>query len=355
MLGNNETPFAAIGFEQMHRDGQRMAVAAVRASYELHPDGTLTAAGRQALVLSDVYDGSPATAPLLAASDLVPFKPAADVTVLGEAHAPDAEALSAWAAGVKVGDRAHVLRVHGARQWEPRGGRFVLGPATPCTRAPIDWRAASGGRHIGDPKGNVDPRNPVGPGLIDAKYTSPLHAYDAPQVDSEEHPVADPLGRPEPQGFGPVPPHWAWRSRHAGTFDPAWHDARAPRLPADFDYRFHQCAHPALATPDYLRPGTRIVLGRLAAGAGQLSLQLPDVEPFAHFRWTDGREVFARLNRDGVHIDLRGEPPWPVAITFRCWIEACPQLYKVDVGLTDEQGARGLPAAGLHGLAEARA
>lgn len=46
--------------------------------------------------------------------------------------------------------------------------------------------------------------NPVGPGLIDAKYTSPLHAYDASQIDSEAHPVADPLARPEPTGFGPV-------------------------------------------------------------------------------------------------------------------------------------------------------
>ena len=81
---------------------------------------------------------------------------------------------------------------------------------------------------------------------------------------------------------------------------------------------------------------------------------MPDLEPYAHFQWIDGREVFARLNRDGLHIDLRGEPPWPVAIKFRGWIEACPRFLRVDAGFTDAAGAARLPVSREFGLAEAR-
>ncbi len=39
MLIRNETPFAAMGFGQLHRDGTPMAVLCVRAGYGLDPDG----------------------------------------------------------------------------------------------------------------------------------------------------------------------------------------------------------------------------------------------------------------------------------------------------------------------------
>jgi hypothetical protein len=41
MLTDNATPFAAIGFEQWHRDGPTMAVVAVRGSYLVRPGGAL--------------------------------------------------------------------------------------------------------------------------------------------------------------------------------------------------------------------------------------------------------------------------------------------------------------------------
>ncbi|KMO31200.1 hypothetical protein VQ03_27590, partial [Methylobacterium tarhaniae] len=88
MLIRNETPFAAMGFGQLHRDGAPMAVLCVRAGYVLNPDGSLQLAADQAIVLNDVYEGDPLRTPLLRVGDLIPYKPAADVTLLGAAHAP---------------------------------------------------------------------------------------------------------------------------------------------------------------------------------------------------------------------------------------------------------------------------
>ena len=38
MLSSNETPFAAVGFGDLHRDGMTMAVVCVRAAYDLSAD-----------------------------------------------------------------------------------------------------------------------------------------------------------------------------------------------------------------------------------------------------------------------------------------------------------------------------
>ncbi len=356
MLADNNSPFAAVAFEQVHRDGQRMAVVAARARYALSPDGSLARSTEPEIVLSDVYDGPPHNAPLLRASDLMPFRPFADVTVLAQAHAPDNAARAAWNVGVKIDDRAAVLRVNGPREWRPESGpggeRFVLGPAKPSLVAPIDYRAAAGGRAIGDPKGWAEPRNPIGPGLIDDKYTSTRHSYAAPTIESPDAPIVDPLARPEPQGFGPIAPSWAQRLRFAGTYDEEWRERRHPRLPADFDYRFHQVAHPSLVQPGYLRAGARISLGRLAPGDAPIEFRIPDEEPYAIFKWIDGREVVAAMNRDGLHVDMRGPPPWRVDVAFRVWIEVCPRFLKADLGFTDAVGAATLPGCGEFGLME---
>ncbi|MBL3573374.1 hypothetical protein JMM62_05120, partial [Rhodovulum sulfidophilum] len=52
MLHTNNTPFAAIGFEQWKPDGTPMACIAARCSLVLH-EGTVHYAGTQALVLAD--------------------------------------------------------------------------------------------------------------------------------------------------------------------------------------------------------------------------------------------------------------------------------------------------------------
>lgn len=357
MLNINDTPFAAVGFEQLHRDGQRMAVVALRAGYDLYPDGTIEKAARQDLCLADIYDGPPQIAPLVRVSDLVPFRPTADVTVLGDAFAPDGRSMPNWEVGVQVEKHAHVLRVNGPRNWQPSSNRraptWTLDQAKPVDRVALDYRLAAGGRVIGHPTGEVDARNPIGVGIIDPTITSHLSLYAAAQVDSEFQPVESVSGKPVPQGFGPVPAAWAFRSHRLGTIDNAWMARPTPGLPSDHDYRYWQCAHPELILANYLKAGNKVVLARLTPNKEPVRFSIPDEEPYVIFKWIDGREVKARMNRDGLHIDLRGGAPWRVEITFRCWIEICPRFLRADVALGHEAELSDLPTAGEHGLQEA--
>ncbi|XXT19586.1 DUF2169 domain-containing protein [Sorangium sp. So ce429] len=350
MLTSNITPFAALGFEQKHRDGDAMAVVAARGTLLLSPEGRLSIAPDQPLILADEYEGDPHATPMLRVGLLIPFKPAADVTLLAEGHAPGGEPAHVWQVGARVGETTRFLRAHAPRAFEPDAGGFRLSRGEPAARASIDYRSAAGGVVIGDPEGNVDARNPIGRGVLDGRHTPADRAYPAPTLDSETEPVGDPAARPEPQGFGPVPPWWQFRSRFAGTYDDAWLATRHPQLPADFDYRFYQTAHPGLVLPGHLRGDERVELQGLTPGGGALAFTLPGRALWAWFTWERGRRVPVRLHLDGLHIDVRGEPPWSVQLTWRAWVAMSQGFDRIELAAASLEEAAALPWCDERGL-----
>ncbi|WP_053221186.1 DUF2169 family type VI secretion system accessory protein [Methylobacterium indicum] len=353
MLIRNDTPFAALGFGDLHRDGIGMAVVAVRGRYDLSAEGALGLADTQALVLNDVYAGDPHRTPLVQVGDLIPYKPGADVTVLGHAHAPGGRPARSWTVALTVGETRAALRVHGPRAWQP-ALRFLrptwkLGPAEPATRVPLDYRLAAGGRIVGDPEGTTSPDNPIGPGQLHRDWSPVGRVLPAPRIEAPEAALADPFTVARPAGFGPVPPFWRWREEHCGTRDEAWLRERCPQMPADFDYRFFQTAAPALVRPR-LHGDETVRLDGLVPG-GALAFRLPGLVPVAHHAWFDGRAVSARLHLDGVHLDLRAEAaPWRVDLTWRGWVARCPAYHGAVLGVLPLAGAAGLAVSGEHGL-----
>jgi len=166
-------------------------------------------------------------------------------------------------------------------------------------------------------------------------------------------PLTDPYQVLEPEGFGPISPWWQSRKVHIGTCDDDWHKFRAPRPPLDFKYSFFQAAHPKLILPSYLKGGEVIRLKGLIPGGGELSFRLPDITPWAAFDFTDGRQVKARLNCDGLHIDLL-QDTWRVDLTWRAWMPTCPQFWKINLYQSTFAEAAHLPFSTEEGLQEAR-
>lgn len=356
MLIRNDTPFAAQGFGDLHRDGMRMAVICARGTYHLAADGALRPANRQEIAFADVYEGDPLRTPLVRTTDLIAYKPAADVTVLGTAHAPHGLLASSWEVAVAIDAHRVALRVHGPRRWEPTLRRlrptWRLGAPEPVTSVALDYRLASGGRFAGDPDGALDERNPIGPGLLHADWTPPGKPLGAPQIDSAREPVSDPFVTPQPQGFGPVPPFWSWRERHLGTRDEAWQRERCPQMPEDLSYRFFQTAHPDLILPR-LVGDERVRLEGLAPGGATLAFVLPGVALVAHHVWSDGRAVDAQLTLDGLHLDLRTpDGPWKADLTWRGWVARCPAYRGATLEAATIDEAAGLAISGEYGLAE---
>ena len=351
MLHDNSTPLAAIGFEQLKPDGSPMAVIAARGSFEI-VEGVIRYTPTQELVFADVFEGDPQRTPLVRVGDLIPFKPAADVTVLGVIQSP--QAVAVLRAGLRVTGRGAVLEKHllatGPRNWA-HDGQWRLGASPMVDHVPLDWRLATGGRVIGDPDGTVDPRNPIGAGVIHRDYTSEKLTLPAAQIFSETAPFdATPTQPPPPEGMGPIAPWAASRSAQAGTYDQVWQDHHHPLLPLDFDYRFYQSAPEDLQVPGYLHPGDRVQAYGLLPDGALLDFHLPDLAPYATFSFNDGREVQAQLHLDGLHLDLRDGIRF--GLTWRAWAPICPSFWRIDLhlGRSAEVAAMALPVSALEGL-----
>ncbi|MUZ66388.1 DUF2169 family type VI secretion system accessory protein [Agrobacterium vitis] len=355
MLSRNLTPFAAMGFSQLHRDGPMMACIAVRGSFDILASGKLSLSNHQELMFADHYNGDPHHGCMLRPTDLVPFKPATDVTLTGNAYPPDGRPSSDWTVAISVASHRMQLRVHGPRQWLPGLKHFKpswkLGPSETVENVQLDYRMASGGRYIGDPEGDADRRNPIGPGLLHGDYTRFAQPFTAPQIESVDVPIQDPYDAPEPQGFGPIPPWWIQRQGYAGTYDDDWKQNRHPRLPADFDYRFYQSAHPGLIMSGFLNGNESVTVEGCRPRGETVVFQVPGMAIVADHTWDDGRQARTRLNLDGLHMDFRGETP-RVDVTWRGWITRCPAYLSADIDAIALADAMAYPASDEQGLAE---
>lgn len=355
MLSRNHTPFAAIGFAQLHRDGLEMACIAVRGSFDLSQDGKLGLCDRQELIFSDTYDGDPHRRSMVYSTDLVPFKPGADVSLIGSAYPPDEQPSCEWTTTVSVADHVKALRIHGPRQWLPSlmhlKPSWKLGERDRTVSVPLDYRLASGGRYIGDPQGDADRRNPIGPGLLHGDYTRFARPFPAPQIDSVQAPIKNPYDAPEPQGFGPISPWWFQRQRFAGTYDDDWKQNRHPRLPADFDYRFYQSAHPDLRLAGFLMGHEPVRVDGCRPGGESIAFRVLGVAVVADHFWEDGRKVRSRLNLDGLHMDFREATP-RIHMTWRGWIERCPAYLSAEIGIMPIADAKHYPISDESGLVD---
>lgn len=345
MLGRNDTPFAAICFQQLHRNGNDMAVAAVRGSYLL--DGDMQLDKDQNVLLVDEYEGEPQSSPLLKPADLIPFKPATDITVLADSYPPtDAGAKNGWLAGIRVDDYRYAVRIHGSRNWVRQGTKLVPGEAETPTAVPVDYRRSWGDLGIGEAAGDPAPFNPLGvrrPG-------GEAQSYPMAQIEQPQEDYSDPSTVRSFQGFAPIPPFWRDRQQFAGTYDDQWLKDRHPLLPEDFDYRFYQCAHPRLIAAGFLRGDETFELFRLSQRES-IQFELPGLQPFARFIWNDDREVAMRLNLDGVHIDARS-PAIRIDLTWRGWLPICPNFSRIDLACMAIEDPRSgaMPFSGLDGM-----
>ena len=122
-------------------------------------------------------------------------------------------------------------------------------------------------------------------------------------------------------------------------------------LPADFDYRFYQAAHPRLILPRYLTGDEIVRLDGLLPGGAGVTFRLPRIAPFACFRWSGGSLATARLNCDGLHIDARAQP-LRVELTWRGWLPAGKRFSGIElrVAALGEAWLSKLYRLGLRGL-----
>ena len=226
---------------------------------------------------------------LYSPSDLVPYKPRADVMVVGHAFAPRKEPARSVVARIIVGEMSKAIEVWCDRS-VAQDGSLREGPR--FVKMPLRWERAAGG---------VETQNPVGMRL-DARPD----AYGTVAVPNLQPPgmiVTSLRDFIEPVCFGPIAATWAPRrdrlGRHAGTWSPSW--SQQP-MPEDIDPGFFNAA-PRDQQVEGLRANERIILENLHPEHARLVTNLPGVSPRAF-------------------VDRRGAPPQE--LSFVCdtmWID----------------------------------
>lgn len=354
----NYTPFPNFRYYSRDNKDREFGIVVVKATYELAPSGRLLVAEEQApMVFTDLCHEEVNISSLWHPSDMVPNKPATDVIVNAVARAPGGTAQSSWACGLRIEDGDDVrleknLRVTGPRQWQPHWKRklsdaekqewqrhrryfdgWVLSEPAPIAEVPLHYDYAFGGEtpqgHDADgkPLFDTDHRNPLGRGKIDPDWTDHTVQVAAPQIECVNDPVSDPYQRMTPQSLGPIPPAWLPRRPLGGTYDQSWKDNIWPAWPPDYDFSYHNSAHPDLIVQPYLKGNERVVLTGLAGWNETVAIELPGERLCANFFTEEGVVERKDMILDTLFLDIaaKNRRDWRVFLSWRTTFE--PEIY----------------------------
>jgi len=278
----NETPFVdglAIG---MGPDRQACLSVLVKATFALPKPGeeTPAPAGEQwPIVAADEYFKGDITGSVEYEADAVPFKPRADVVLIGKAHAPGGRPVKALDAMLRVGRLRKVIRVFGDRKWIfPT--RLVMVPVIsepePFTEMPLVYERAFGGFDRKAAKWCA--HNYIGKGFLGKKSKESVDGKPLPNLEDPHRLIQSWDDEPMPVGFGFYSKNTQPRAAFAGTQK----GLEAPHeyfgLAADFKHDFFNGAYPDLQVSGYLNGDEEVEMVNLTPD-GPHRFRLPGVRP----------------------------------------------------------------------------
>jgi hypothetical protein len=347
----NYTPYPNFRYYSRDREDRDFGIVIVKATYAFAPSGRLLRAEEQApMVFTDKCHGAVNVTSLWHPSDLVPNKPATDLIVNAVARTAENRLEAAWKCGILVEDGEEVrleklLRVTGPREWRPvwkrtltereradwkshkqAFDRWELSEPAPVAQVPLRYEYAYGGEIAQGPDKDgktvldTDERNPLGCGKIDPQWTDHTRPVRAPQIEGRVETINVPYQRYSPQSLGPIPPAWLPRRPLGGTYDQNWIDTVWPAWPSDYDFAYHNSAHP--------EGHERVSLLGLADWARIVAFDLPAEEVFIDFVTQEGAAERKRMNLDTVFLDIAAPSrrDWRVYLSWRVNFE--PDLYE---------------------------
>lgn len=260
----------------------------VKGTFDVLPDGRTRLAKAQLPLDADEHESAEDDPTLVRyESDLVPFKPRADLLCVGRAHAPGGQPVTALAVRFGLVDAPKEIRVLGDRRLRMIGPTPEIGPPEPFSAMTLSYCRAFGGSDPEDPDGTLlCPTNPHGRGF--AGNAAAQRDRLMPNLEDPRRPLTN-LAEPNmPAGFGPLGRTWQPRLALAGTYDERWQTERAPEPPEDFDYRYFNGAPPDQQIDGYLRGDEALWAENLHPELSRLSIRLPGVRMRAFFEAADG-------------------------------------------------------------------
>ncbi|MBW2459684.1 MAG: DUF2169 domain-containing protein [Deltaproteobacteria bacterium] len=269
--------------------GPAVLTVVCKATYELKPGVALLAEAQDDVNERDLHSENNPKLGLHSASDLVPFKRKADVTVVGKAFSPPGELADKLVARVRVGTVDKRIEVHAERYLTADG---KLKADAFFSKMPIGYERAAGGR------GTI---NPVGRSL--SGPLEPEGRRVLPNVVVPGERISGHGAVPAPTGLGPIPATWPSRRQLLGGESAEWqgNDWRDKPVPAGVNWDFFNVAPPDQQL-DEIRPDEKIHLEHLHPDEPQLDTRLPGLRPCVFIQRAKGAEQVA-LKGDTLWID----------------------------------------------------
>jgi hypothetical protein len=225
---------------------------------------------------------------LHSASDLVPFKQAADVTLVGKAYAPPGELSRALIARIRVGSVDKRVQIHADRLLSSRSGR--VRDEKFFSKMALGYELAPGGKGTQNPAGRSLRDEPNDKGYV-----------QLPNIQHPEDKLSGPDSELRPIGFGPIPSQWPSRRARINGQEGPWlkGDFTAAELPADWDWGFYNVA-PRDQQLVEIRPDQAITLEHLHPAEAKLETVLPGLRPVVYVERASGAR----------RLEVKGDTLW---------------------------------------------
>lgn len=259
----SRAPFSVGTVLWQDTSGRLIATIVAKATYSLDGEVCALSDDPDPIQESDDHWDDDRTKSVRMPSDLVPFKHAPEVLVVGHAYAPDEKPAHAIVTRIAVGTVDKLLQTTPPRRFDLQD-RIESSP--PQSRMTLRYEFASGGADTDNPVG-IDTRDEVN-GRRRIPQIVPVN-YD---VRPNEHvPIL---------GLGPIAPSWPRRSLLLRNEDRAWlGNLVGYRMPQGFDARFFNAAPVDQRVEAMFKADERLLLEGLHPHYGRLVTNLAGISP----------------------------------------------------------------------------
>lgn len=284
-------PFVASSFSWQAHNGTYARTVIVKATFVLQPGIALIAPNQEDILGDDkFYDDDPRRS-VRAPSDHVPYKPHAEVMLVGHAYATNNQPVRSLRSRLVVNNMDKTIDVWCDRKFRLQDAQLLEGRH--FTKMPLSWERAAR-----DP----DLTNPVGKSFDDAPDA--YGTITIPNLQPAGHFVSKRSDRFRPVSYAPISPMWPGRMHRLGRLSSSFLEGRwsEKHLPEGFDPSFFQSA-PSDQFVQEIRPNERIVMEQLHPQHACLMTSLPGVVPRAVANRATGEQEEISLVADTLWID----------------------------------------------------
>ncbi|WP_170229679.1 DUF2169 family type VI secretion system accessory protein [Polyangium fumosum] len=284
-------PLRASTFAWQAHSGTHALTVIVKATFVVEPGACSLAPAQEPVHEEDGHWNDDLARSVVTPSDKVPYKPRADVMLVGHAYTPGKQPARSVITRLVVGELDKSIEVWCDRGFRVQDGQLLEGPR--FTKMPLRWERAAGGPETNNPAGLRFDAAPDAYGMVPLPNLQPPGMFVSKRSDTFA-----------PVCYGPVGGEWPARKqrlgRLAGTFSQTgW--AERP-LPEKLDPQYFQAAPPDQQVAE-IRPNERIVLEGLHPEHARVVTSLPGVRPSVVVDRATGEREDVKLIADTLWID----------------------------------------------------